>query len=218
MGEQRAARPRARCNPKSGGSAERGNRFLFGKPQATGHRARGPRHPIFEKPLPQGRTAAQRTEMPPPASGQTAQTPASPGGAVLGNHAQPRPGSPAQRPPPSGAGVIDRRRRSCERGRCGAGDFEARRSSGLSGAAPDRDVGRKKLIEKCLDGGERATGPLSPYPVDWTAIIRGSPPETRRRILAPIRRRSTGIIGWIHQRAPGARFWPGRLYRPGLVA
>ncbi len=35
--------------------------FLFGKPQATAHRARGPRHPINKKHLPQGRTAAQRT-------------------------------------------------------------------------------------------------------------------------------------------------------------
>ena len=31
---------------------------------------------------------------------------------------------------------------------------------------PDRDVGRTKPIETCLDGGERALGPLSPYPVD----------------------------------------------------
>ena len=69
--------------------------FLFGKPQATAHRARGPQHPIFEKPLPQQRrTAAQRTEMPPPSSGQTAQAPGSPGAGAgqspgtMGNRAQ----------------------------------------------------------------------------------------------------------------------------------
>ena len=101
----------------------------------------------------------------------------------------------------------------------GQGKLAAAFGDGLWLTAPGRAVGRTKPIEKCLDGGERATGPLSPYPVDWTAVIRGSPPDTRRRILAPVRRRSTGFIGWIHQRAPGARFWAGRhRSRPDLVA
>ena len=76
----------------------------------------------------------------------------------------------------------------------GQGKLAAAFGDGLWLTAPDRDVGRTKPIEKCLDGGERATGPLSPYPVDWTAVIRGSPPDTRRRILAPVRRRSTGFF------------------------
>ena len=49
---------------------------------------------------------------------------------------------------------------------------------GTSGTAPD---------PKLKQSG-------SPYPVAWTAIIRGSPPDTRRRTLAPVRRRSTGFF------------------------
>ena len=59
---------------------------------------------------------------------------------------------------------------------------------------PGQGCWADKTNRNSLDGGERATGPLSPYPVAWTAITRIARPDTRRRILAPVRRRSTGFF------------------------
>ena len=235
--------------------------FLFGKPQATGHRARGPRHPIFEKPLPQQRrTAAQRTEMPPlvwedrtgtpPGAAQSSGTIRN--GAQGHLHNDDRIGGRRNRSPPLilrtralrrgrlrrcdghlGCPAAATLKATCLADRRGLTDrklffflwpgsylnippskvleysfWDIRYSSllvllffsvffldraqaacwvGTSGTAPDPK-------KNSLDLGERATGPLSPCPVAWTAIIRGSPPETRRRILAPVRRRSTGFF------------------------
>ena len=60
--------------------------------------------------------------------------------------------------------------------------------------SPGQGCWADKTNRNSLDGGERATGPLSPYPVAWTAITRIARPDTRRRILAPVRRRSTGFF------------------------
>ena len=48
----------------------------------------------------------------------------------------------------------------------GQGKLAAVFGDGLWLTDPDRDVGRTKPYELCLAGGERALGPLSPYPVD----------------------------------------------------
>ena len=77
---------------------------------------------------------------------------------------------------------------------CGTGEIGGCFWGWIMVDSPGQGCWADKTNRNSLDGGERATGPLSPYPVAWTAVIRGSPPDTRRRILAPVRRRSTGFF------------------------
>ena len=76
----------------------------------------------------------------------------------------------------------------------GQGKLAAAFGDGLWLTATGRAVGRIKPKEKM--SGRRRAGhrPVEPRPVAWTAVIRGSPPDTQRRILAPVRRRSTGFF------------------------
>lgn len=52
----------------------------------------------------------------------------------------------------------------------GQGKLVAVFGDGLWLTDPDRDVGRTKQIEWCLDWGERAKGPLSPGAVYWETL------------------------------------------------
>ena len=173
--------------------------------EAAGDRTPRPRHPINKKHLPQGRTAAQRTTTGLWSDRTGTRQRERRGGAVPGNHAQPRPGSPAQGAPPSGAGVIDRRGLTYPEGPGmpyiwaeNPGVYPRVRGGTFWGwtmvDSPGQGCWADKTNRNSLDGGERATGPLSPYPVAWTAITRIARPDTRRRILAPVRRRSTGFF------------------------
>lgn len=88
------------------------------------------------------------------------------------------------------------------------GKLVANFGDGLRLTATARDVGRTKLLERYLDWGERAKGPLSPCSVDWNLSpahqSAGSFPYSGRYFFQTVGRNETRQVGAFHAEPPEA--------------